>query len=92
MKKILLALALLLGLAAGAHAQAPQKDTEGFEPVNGDMLAPGETIPATTLVAAAYGFIFTAMLVYVGSVAMRTRRVEEELDRLRQRIETKKTP
>jgi hypothetical protein len=89
MKTILMVLALMFGLAAHAHAQAPQKDTEGFEPVNGDMLQPGETIPATTLVGTAYGFIFTAMLVYVSSVAMRTRRVEEELDRLKQRIEKK---
>jgi hypothetical protein len=83
MKK-LIAILLLVCAAAVAHAQ---KDNEGFEPVNGSMMAqPGETIPATKLVAAAYGFIFSVVAIWVGSVAARTRRVEDEIDELKRKL------
>ncbi len=84
MKKLILLLALAAPL--GASAQEPKKDAEGFEKVDGNMMAPGESIPASTLVGAAYGFIFVALLVWVGSVAARTRRVEEEVESLRQKL------
>jgi hypothetical protein len=88
MKKLFCVLTLLLALAAGAHAQAPAKDSEGFEAVDGSMMAKsGESIPASKLVAAAYGFIFCALLVYVGSVALRVRQVEEELDQIKRKLD-----
>jgi hypothetical protein len=77
----------LFGLAGAALAQnAPKKDNEGFEPVNGDMLQQGETIPASRLVGAAYGFIFAAVVVWVASVARRARRLEDEVDELKKKL------
>jgi hypothetical protein len=77
----------LFGLAGAASAQnAPQKDSEGFEPVNGDMLQQGESIPASRLVGAAYGFIFAAVVVWVASVARRARRLEDEVDELKKKL------
>ncbi len=74
--------------SALSFAQQP-KDNEGFEPVNGDMMQQGETIPAARLVGAAYGFIFAALLVWVASVTMRARRVEDEMDTLKRKLEAK---
>jgi hypothetical protein len=77
----------LFGLAGAAFAQdAPKKDNEGFEPVNGDMMQPGESIPASRLVGAAYGFIFAAVVVWVASVARRARRLEDEVDELKKKL------
>jgi len=77
----------LFGLAGAALAQgAPKKDNEGFEPVNGDMMQQGETIPASRLVGAAYGFIFAAVVVWVASVARRARRLEDEVDELKKKL------
>jgi hypothetical protein len=81
MKTLIVILFLLVGGLAGA-----QKD-EGWEKVDGSMTsAPGETIPATALVGGAYGFIFVALVVWVASVAARTRRVEEEVESLRAKL------
>jgi hypothetical protein len=80
MKRLMLILLLLFPVAARAQ------DKEGWEKVDGSMMAKGETIPASTLVGAAYGFIFAALLVWVGSVAARTRRVEEDLEALREKL------
>jgi hypothetical protein len=80
MKRLLAVLFLLF--AAPAFAQ----DKEGWEKVDGSMMAQGESIPASKLVGAAYGFIFIALLVWVGSVAARTRRVEEEVQSLREKL------
>jgi hypothetical protein len=87
MKKLILSLALLAPL--GAFAQEPPKDAEGFQKVDGSMMAPGETIPADKLVAGAYGFIFASVVVYAASIAARTRRVEEEMDELKRKLEKK---
>jgi len=80
MKRLLMI--LMLWFAPVAFAQ----DKEGWEKVDGSMTAPGESIPASTLVGAAYGFIFVALLVWVASVAARTRRVEEEVQSLREKL------
>jgi hypothetical protein len=77
-------LALLVTLVASA-----QKDKEGFEPVDGNMMAQGESIPASRLVSAAYGFICAAMVVYAVSVASRTRKLEEEVETLKKKLEIK---
>ena len=76
--------------AAGGAAPAPKADSEGFVPVSmpADMTAAArEKIPATPLVAAAYSFIWVAVLVYVGSVATRTTRLGQEIAALRKRID-----
>lgn len=80
MKRILLLIILCCGVARAA-------DQEGFEAVSGDMMARGETVPAPRLVAAAYGFIFGALLIYVATVVARTRRLEEELRDLKRRVD-----
>jgi hypothetical protein len=80
--------ALWLGGVALAQG-APKKDSEGFEPVNGDMMQPGETIPAARLVGAAYGFICVAVVVWVASVARRARRLEDEVDALKKKLATR---
>ncbi len=91
MKKILLTITFLLGLSALAMAQAPPppKDSEGYEPVSADMMDKGESIPANRLVGAAYGFIFAAVVVWVASVAARSRRVEDEMNELKRKLEAK---
>jgi hypothetical protein len=91
MKKLARAIAVVCALAVGgavyAQTPPPQKDAEGFEPVNGDMMQKGESIPASRLVAAAYGFICVAIVAWVASVVMRTRRVEDELDALQRKLD-----
>jgi len=88
--KILSALFLLCVLTvAVARADEPKKDPDGYEKVDANMLAQGETIPANRLVAAAYGFIFAAVAVWVATVASRSRRVEEEMDELKKKLEAK---
>jgi hypothetical protein len=84
--------AFLLGLGAGvARAQGTTtKNDEGFVPVNGDMMQQGETIPGNKLVAAAYGFICVAMLVWVATVARRARRLEDEVDGMRKKLEARR--
>jgi hypothetical protein len=81
--------AFFLGGVAAAQ-QPPQKDTEGFEPVNGDMMQKtGESIPASRLVGAAYGFICAAVVVWVASVARRARRLEDEVDELKKKLQSR---
>lgn len=81
--------ALTIGGVALAQPAAPPKDSEGFEPVNGDMMQPGESIPASRLVGGAYGFIFAAVVVWAASVARRTRRLEGEVDELKRKLESR---
>ena len=78
----------VLGLAV-ARADEPKKDDDGYEKVDGAMTQNGETIPANRLVAAAYGFIFASVAVWVATVASRSRRVEEEMDELKKKLEAK---
>lgn len=79
---------VLCGLTV-SFAQEGKKDNEGFEPVNGDMLQPGESIPASRLVGAAYGFICCAVIVWVASVARRARRLEDEVDDLKKKLQAR---
>ncbi|MCS6911639.1 MAG: CcmD family protein [Myxococcota bacterium] len=85
-----LPLAALL-VAAPAPAMQGSADPEGFVPEHrpADMAKPqvDESVPARPLVAAAYGFIWVAVLVYVASVHLRTRRLESEVAALAQRLE-----
>ena len=79
---------VLCGLTL-SFAQEGKKDNEGFEPVNGDMMQPGESIPASRLVGGAYGFICAAVVVWVASVARRARRLEDEVDELKKKIQAR---
>jgi CcmD family protein len=63
-------------------ANQPQPPKE-FVPV--DEVPPGEQIPAINLVAAAYGFVWLAMMGYVWSIARRLKTVESELADLESR-------
>jgi CcmD family protein len=70
---------LLAGLLAApsvVKAEQPQPPKE-FVPV--DEVPPGEQIPAINMVAAAYGFVWVAVLGYVWSIAKRLKHVETEL-------------
>lgn len=74
--------AVVFLLAGAADASQPQPPT-GFVPV--DDIPPGEQIPAINLVAAAYGFVWIAVMGYVWSIAKRLKQVETELDELQSR-------
>jgi CcmD family protein len=73
--------ALLAAPSVGLAGQ-PQPPKE-FVPV--DDVPPGEQIPAINLVAAAYGFVWLAVLGYVWSIARRLKTVEAELVELESR-------
>lgn len=85
---LVLAAAVPVASAAGlssealAKAEQPQPPKE-FVPV--DEIPPGEQIPAINLVAAAYGFVWVAVLGYVWSIARRLHHVESELADLESR-------
>ncbi len=68
--------------AAAAGGLQPQPPKE-FVPV--DSIPAGEQIPAINLVAAAYGFVWFAVLGYVWSIARRLKTVESELTTLESR-------
>jgi CcmD family protein len=79
--RLLIAIALwLLPLAAGAQ---PQPSPDEFVPIS--EVPPEEQIPAITLVATAYGFVWVAVLVYVWSLARRLGAAEREIARLEAR-------
>ena len=63
MKRIIAIAFLAFFFGGVALAQEPKKTNDGYEPVNGDMMQPGESLPASRLVAGAYGFIFAAVLI-----------------------------
>ena len=73
-----------VALAQGAG----DKSNGDWENVPGGMMMqrPGESIPASTLVGAAYGFIWLMVAGFVVSVWRRQQRLEQELDELRRRL------
>ena len=78
-RRVLGTFVLLAGLLAAPSvvtAEQPQPPKE-FVPV--DEVPPGEQIPAINMVAAAYGFVWVAVLGYVWSIAKRLKQVETEL-------------
>ena len=81
--------AVLAGLlsalgAAAVLATATPAAAQQFEKVDE---AARENLPATPFVAAAYGFIWIAILLYVVITARRVRRVETEIANLRRRVD-----
>jgi CcmD family protein len=76
--RVIVCLAVLLAPAlAGAQ---PQPSPDEFIPIS--EVPPEEQIPAITLVAAAYGFVWVAILVYVWSLGRRLQSAEREIARL----------
>ena len=67
------------------QAQPPTAAQEGFVPVD-QLPKPQDTIPAPRLVAAAYGFVWVAVLVYVWSVRRRLTTVEREMQAIGRRV------
>jgi CcmD family protein len=87
-RAMLLLCCLLPAVALGQGAvQGGKKDGE-WENVPGGMMMqpPGESIRASTLVGAAYGFIWLMVAGFVVSVWRRQQRLEQELDELRRRL------
>lgn len=74
--------------AAAAPAAKAVPDSEGFVPDSrpANMTNVEEGIPAAPLVATAYGFIWLAVLVFVGLTARRTRQLETEIAQLAERL------
>jgi hypothetical protein len=89
MKKIIQLFAFAFVFASALAFAQPKPDGEGWEKVDGNMMQAGESIPASRLVSIAYGFIFAAVAVFAVSIAVRTRRVEDEMDELRRRLDQK---
>ena len=86
LKKMLMTVALALGATTAALAQpASQAAQDGFVPAG--QLPPVEQLPAAPLVAAAYAFIWVAMLAYVFMLWRRLATVDRELSALRRSIE-----
>jgi len=79
------ALVITLCLLCCAIVQA--QDKEGFVPVAAGENLAGETLPGNRLVAIAYGAILVALIAWIASVAARSRKVEDELAALRERLE-----
>jgi CcmD family protein len=78
-----LACVALLALPGSLLAQQPSQAPPGqeeFVPLS--EVPPSEQIPAFTLVAAAYGFVWLALLGYLWSVSTRLQKVERELTQL----------
>ena len=76
--RVTVCLALLL-LPAVAGAQ-PQPSPDEFIPIAD--VPPEEQIPAITLVASAYGFVWVAVFAYVWSLGRRLQAAEREIARL----------
>jgi CcmD family protein len=64
-------------VAAVTQPSQPPPAQEEFVPLS--EVPPSEQIPAFTLVAAAYGFVWLALMGYVWSVSQRLQKVEREL-------------
>jgi len=80
----LLLLVAVLAVAVPVMAEALQPPSQSeFVPV--DDIPQGEQIPAFTMVGAAYGFVWVALLGYVWSIARRLQKVEAELADLESR-------
>ncbi len=94
MKWLVLVLLLQSGLAVadippGPPPSAKRADKEGFEPVTDrdlDKARVDESVSGPNLIAAAYGFILAALVLYAWSIGRRAQRVEGELNNLHARI------
>ena len=93
--RILSIVVALFAMAGGpsliAQSQKPPAAQEGFVPIDelGDVK---EELPATPLVAAAYGIAWLAVLVYVWTVWRRVNQVERELADVSRRLQSGPRP
>ncbi len=79
MRYLRLSLSLaLLAVPALVFAQAPSPDE--FVPIS--QIPAEEQIPAINLVAAAYAFVWLALIAYVWSLGRRLAKTEDDLARL----------
>ena len=69
--------ALLLTAAPIALSAQPQPSPDEFVPVT--EVPPEEQIPAINLIAAAYGFVWVAVVAYVWSLGRRMQKAEADL-------------
>lgn len=67
----------LLAAAPGFAAAQPQPSPDEFVPV--DEIPAEEQIPAINLIAAAYGFVWIAVVGYVWSLGRRLQQAEADL-------------
>ena len=81
--RLLVLAMVLVGSPGFTFAQPPQQ--EGFVPV--DQLPGQEELPATPLVAAAYGVAWAAVLVYLFTIWRRLGAVEREIAEVARRID-----
>ena len=77
---------LTAGLPSVVSAQQTPASQDGFVPVDqlGDVK---EELPATPLVAAAYGIAWAAVLFYIWSVWRRLNQVERDLSEVSRRLQ-----
>ena len=93
------ALSLLLLAAPVVRAEDPPTPTPAagtpaagdgdWQPMKTQMLVPGESYEATTLVRAAYGFIWVMVAGFVFTVWRRAGRLDKEIESLRAQIKQK---
>jgi CcmD family protein len=79
-----LCLVAVFVIAAGDLYALQPPSQDGFVPV--EQLGNQEQLPATPLVAAAYGVAWAAILVYVWTIWRRLARVEREIAEVSRRI------
>ena len=84
--------ATVLAAQAASPATAQAQTAQSAGPEQQDQFVPvktlpqQETLPAATLVMAAYGFVWAVLLVYVWSIWRRLMKVEREMHELSARI------
>ena len=93
------ALLLLAALPAGAedapaptpnpNPSAPAARSGDWQPMQTQMLQPGESYEATHLVSGAYGFIWVMVAGFVLTVWRRADRLEKEIQALRAQVRIK---
>ena len=76
-RAILVAVLLAAPLAPTALAAQPQPSPDEFVPLS--EVPPEEQIPAINLIAAAYGFVWIAVVGYVWSLGRRLQKAEADL-------------
>jgi len=82
-RALVCAAALLAAVPAAVSAQ-PQPSPDEFVPVT--EIPPEEQIPAINLIAAAYGFVWIAVVGYVWSLGRRLQKAEADLAALERKV------